>query len=206
MRSLTLALLAALAAPLAAQPLPVNASAEARTEGFFISPRLYAASLTLEDADETDGGGGLGLRLGYGFNKTVAVFVAFEGAGIDSGEEDIAGVDEDYGLGSFDLGAQFSLLPSNAVNPFLRVGLNGTAAVFDVARLDSDDDPRFSGGGLTLGGGAEFRLSDTLGLEAALDLTGGQFNEIEGFGFSTTNFDEIDFGTARLGLGLVWRP
>ena len=184
--------------------VPVSAQS---TTGFFVSPRVYAVGVSVdENTDESDGGGGLGLRLGYGFTKTVSVYAAFEGASVDSGEEDLFGVDEDYALGSLDLGAQFNLLPSSSVNPFLRVALNGTTARFDVDNVDSDDDPELRGGGLTLGAGAEFRLSRTLALEAALDVSGGAITEFEAFDVTFEGDGDDPYGTGRLGVGLVWRP
>jgi len=194
--------LLALIVVLAAGP----AFGQARTKGFFISPRLYAASLAVEDGDEAGSGGGLGLRLGYGVSKTVTVYAALEGAGMDASGGDLERLGEENGLGSFDLGAQFNFLPSNTVNPFLRVGLNGTAAVFDQPMLDSDDDPRFGGGGLTLGAGAEFHVSRALAIEAALDVTGGEINSFEVVRIQFNDLDGSPYGTARLGVGLVWRP
>ena len=180
---------------------------QARTKGFSITPRLYGASFTVDDAgDEVDGGGGLGLRLGYGFSKTVTAFVALEGAGIDAEGGPFENINDEYALGAFDIGAQFSFLPSNSINPFVRVGLNGTAAVFDVEGLDSDDDPEIAGGGLTLGVGAEFFLSRSLAIEAALDLSGGQINTFRIGNVQFNDLDGSDYGAGRLGVGLVWRP
>lgn len=173
--------------------------------GFVLAPSVFGASVTVEDADEADTGGGLGLRLGYGVSRTVTVYATLAGASIEAGDEPIRGVDENYALGMAEIGAQFNLLPSNAVNPFLRVALAGTAARFDVEGVDSDDDPELRGGGITLGGGAAFRLSPSLAVEAAIDLTGGRINEFEAFDV-TVETDDADYGTARLGVGLVWRP
>lgn len=181
-------------------------SAQAPTEGFFIAPRVFSAGVAAEDGEDADGGGGLGLRIGYGFTKTVTGFVALEGASIDPGPGGAFRNTEPYALGSFDLGAQFNLLPSSGVNPFLRVALNGSSARYNVDFLDTDDDPEVRGGGLTLGGGADIRLSQTLGLELALDVSGGTIQEVRVGNITVAGDGDDGYSTARLGLGLVWRP
>ena len=182
------------------------ASAQAPTEGFFVAPRVFSAGVSAEEGEEADAGGGLGLRFGYGFSKTVTAFVALEGASIDPGPDGVFRNTEPYALGSFDLGAQFNLLPSSGVNPFLRVALNGTSARYNVDFLDADDDPEVRGGGLTLGAGADIRLSQALALELALDVASGTIQEVEVGNITVAGDGDDGYATARLGLGLVWRP
>ena len=182
------------------------ASAQAPTEGFFVGPRVLSAGVATDGSDNADGGGGLGLRIGYGVTKTVTVFAALEGASIEPGDDGVFQNREPYALGSFDLGAQFNLLPSSPVNPFLRVALNGTSARYNVEGLSTEDDPEVRGGGLTLGGGTDIRLSRTLALELALDVAGGTIQELEVGNITIAGNGEDTYATARLGLGLVWRP
>ncbi|MEO0558853.1 MAG: outer membrane beta-barrel protein [Bacteroidota bacterium] len=182
------------------------ATAQAPTEGFTVAPRIVSVGVATDNGDNADGGGGLGLRIGYGFTKTVTGYVSVEGASIEPGDDGVFRNDEAYALGSFDLGAQFNLLPSSGINPFLRVALNGTTARYNVDGLSTANDPEVRGGGLTLGAGAEIRLSQVLGLELALDVTGGTIQELEVGNITIAGNGDDEYATARLGLGLVWRP
>ncbi|GAB5534654.1 MAG: hypothetical protein Rubg2KO_09030 [Rubricoccaceae bacterium] len=185
------------------------AQAQAPTQGFFVSPRLYAAGAAVESSDEVTTGGGLGLRLGYGFSKTVTAFAAIEGAGLDANNE-LFGVEDATTLGSFDLGAEFHILPSRGIDPFLRVAFNATTSRYDIETVGGTTPGRLEvrGRGLTLGAGVQVGVSRTLDIELALDLTGGTIEEFEvtnGRFEGTVAIDE-GFGASRLGVGLVWRP
>lgn len=205
--SLFLLVLALAAAPAFAQ------------RGFSLSPSVYATSLAVDGLDnpESEQGVGLSLRAGIGVSKTVTLYASASGARVESDGEviraareipaaDFGPVDDQYTLGSFELGAQFNLLPSGAVNPFLRTGLRGTGVILDVRGTDDEDDPQLRGGGLTLGAGAEVRLSPKLALEASLEGTGGRFSEFEMDDVVYRNFEDIEFAEGRIGVGLVWRP
>lgn len=187
--------------------------------GFSLSPHVYGTGLAVGDLDdaETEEGGGLGLRLGLGLSKTVTLYFNAEGARIDADGElyravddlptpGLGRLDEDYMVASGEIGAQFNLLPSNVVNPFLRTGLRGTSIILDERGTDTEDDPQLRGGGVTLGGGIEARLSRKLAIEAALEVTGGAFNELETDDIVYRNFEDIEFGEGRVSVGLVWRP
>ena len=185
--------------------LTVAAPVAAQTEGFFFSPRLLSAGISVEDENEVDDGGGLGLRAGFGFTPTVTGYLAIDGARISSGNEDVFGVDSEYDLGVIDLGAQFNLLPSSKVNPFLRVALNASSARFNVERVSQNNDPVLSGSGLTLGGGAELRFSRKLAADLAVDITGGRIRSAKYFDVIVEGEGD-SYGIVRLGAGLVWRP
>ena len=178
--------------------------AQAPTEGFQLGGRLYAAGLGLDGGsgdDETSSGGGLGLRVGYGFSRIVTGFIALEGAGMEPDESQFG---QEFGLGTVDLGVRFNLNPAAKLNPYAEVALTGQVASYDVTGTDENLDLR--GGGLTLGGGLVYRFSRAVGLDVGLDLTGGQFTQLAFDGETTDNFEAIDSGIARLGVGVVWTP
>lgn len=194
--------------------LTVPASAQ---RGWSFTPSVYGTGIAVEDADESDEGGGLGLRVGLGLSKTVSLYAstnvarvqsegAVAGAARDVPVANLGPLDDEYTLVEGEFGAQFNLLPSGAVNPFFRAGLRGTTAVLDVSGADADDDPRFNGEGLTLGAGVEARLSRKLGVELALEGTGGLFDELQLEDIDFRNFEDVEFGSGRVSLGLVWRP
>ncbi|MEL6614329.1 MAG: outer membrane beta-barrel protein [Bacteroidota bacterium] len=174
------------------------------TEGFQFGGRLYGAGLGIEDDrgnDDTASGGGLGVRVGYGFSRTVTAFLSLEGAQLTPDENEFG---EEFALGTLDLGARFNLSPSAAVNPYAEVALTGQVAAFDVPGTSETLDLR--GGGLTVGGGIVYFFSQDVGLDVGVDLTAGRFTEVEFDGEVTDNFEEIDSGIVRLGFGVVWNP
>ena len=77
-----LALLAlVVSAPLAAQPLgPSN------TEGLFVHLALDGQALDYneDDLDQNDSGGGLALRVGYGFSPLFTLYGGLSGAGVEA--------------------------------------------------------------------------------------------------------------------------
>ena len=178
---------------------PARAQAPDR-EGFGVGARLYGASLSI-DIDgytESASGGGAELRVGYRFNPTVSVFLSAGGATLQPEGENL----DAYRFGTADLGAQFNLLPSRALNPYLRAALTGQVAAFDIPGTSDNLEAR--GGGITLGGGLLYAVSPKLSLDLSLDATGGRFTELVFDGDTTSNFDEIDSGIGRLGFGLVF--
>ncbi len=208
MRPLLLALTFVLAA--------TSASAQ---KGWSFTPSVYGTGIALGDIDdaETEEGGGLGLRVGLGLSKTVTLYLSTNAARIQSEGEidrvvdsipvaDLGPLGDDYTLVGGEFGAQFNLLPSGRVNPFFRTGLRGTSIILDARGSDADEDPRLSGGGLTLGAGVEVRLSRKVGVELALEGTGGRLEELQTEDADFRTFEDIEFASGRLSAGLVWRP
>lgn len=180
------------------------------SRGFFVEGGLQALQLNVDTdgRDETQAsGGGLGVRLGYGFTRTVAVYLALQGASME--DED----DASFTLGHADLGVQFSLArPSQALVPYLNVALTGVTAEFEdpFDAVNVAGDVRYTGGGLTLGGGVRYHFSPGLAFNAGLEGYGGQFTEVTFDGEDTdvtTDLDEdVNLSGARLRIGLTWFP
>ena len=203
------ALLAVAAAPRASgQPLPPGSQVyqppSIDRTGISVGGRLYSAGVSIDLGEfggdvTSEQGFGAELDLGYGITRTVGVFFNVGGAAINGADGG-----DDYGLGTADLGLRFNILPSSSFNPFVQVAATGQAAVFDVDGTSENLELR--GGGLTLGLGALYRLSDSVDLDFGIDVTGGAFNEFVFDGESESGFDELPSGIARLGVGLVFRP
>ncbi|MEM1054425.1 MAG: outer membrane beta-barrel protein [Bacteroidota bacterium] len=187
--------------------------------GFSFTPHVYGVGLVVDDVEDGDReeGGGLGLRVGLGLSKSVSLYASLGGARVESQGEvvrvvrdlpdgDLGRFDDNYTLASGEFGAQFNILPSGVVNPFIRTGFRGQTVVLDAEGRDLDEDPQLRGGGLTVGGGVEVRLSPKLAIEAALEGTGGTFSEFETDDIRYRNFEDIEFGEGRVSVGLVWRP
>src|SRR5688572_23218136 len=95
--STSLALLAALASSSSLD------AQESTTRGFNLGLHISGQSITPEDGDRADAGGG-GLHVGYGFNRTVQLFLQ-----LDAGEFDVdtAAVEGTWTMFHGDLGARF---------------------------------------------------------------------------------------------------
>jgi hypothetical protein len=188
---LALALLAAGAA--SAQP--------ANTSGLFVQLALDGQSLNFneDDFDETDDGGGLALRAGYGVSRVVTLYLGASGARVDGETNGV--INDEYDWAAGEIGARFNLLPSARLVPYLDVALRGVAATYDEADLE------FRGGGIALGGGASYFVSPTVALDAALRIGGGGFEEVQLGGLSADiDPDDFGYGEGRLSLGVTFYP
>ena len=187
-----------------ASAAPVSAQ-QSTTRGLNLGLHLGGASLTVEDGDSHNAGGG-GLWIGYGFNRTVQLFLQLDGHQFDVQD---AAVEGDWTMGHADLGVRFHFANSlRSWVPYLQVALSGRAvevtngAINDAAQSDNIS---LVGGGLTLGGGIIFYFTESLGLDLQLDWTGGSFTTIEVGSVSYSDLD-LDAQSARFNIGLSWWP
>lgn len=190
---LTVALLGWEAPQVAAQAVPAVRS---NPTGVLFGAHLNGSALSVEDADEVESGGGLGLMVGYGFNRRVTVYLAADGASMDA-----AGADDAYTLGHGDLGVRIHLGgESRAALFYLDGAFSGRVARYDIAGSDLD----FSGTGITLGGGLDYFFSPGFALDVGLKLTFGSFDQISYEGET----EDIDLGamSSRFNLGVSWYP
>ncbi len=168
------------------------------TRGFSIGVHLNGTSWQREsfnDDDEWEGGGGLGLTLGYGFSKLFTLYVNADGATIDPD----AG--KDYTLAHGEIGGLFHFGSTRSkFRPYLDVALTGRTAEYEVGPLDVE----VSGGALTFGGGVKYFASRALALDLGLKLSGGELTQT-----SAGNLErdiEEDAASSRLNFGIVWHP
>jgi hypothetical protein len=181
------------------------------TRGFFINGHTQWAVLSGEDSDTgddfSDDGPGLGIRLGYGFNERIAAYLALDGISIFPEEGAAALEDERYSLGIVDLGARYHFPAGPSLVPFAEAALTAQSVTYDLA--DSDTDIHARGGGVTLGGGAQYFLGRTVALEAGADVTFCRFSEVEidgPDGDVTFDLEDTDATIVRLALGVTYWP
>lgn len=200
---------------LAALALGLTTTAQAQfsdTEGFQLGASLYATSLTLDFDDASLGdevgsiddkidfsGGGLGVRLGYGFSRLFTLYA-------DLGAANVEAEDEDEGAAAhFELGGEFSFgTPAQQWVPFVNVALQG----FAIGDEEDGDSYAFSGGGIKVGGGVSYFLTPQFAARAALSASAGsitQFNiESDGVDVSV-DVEDATYTTGRLHLGVTYR-
>jgi hypothetical protein len=195
MRTLLLALALGLA--------PAAHAQFSTTEGFQIGASFYGNTLNIAydddiiDEDADYGGGGIGLRAGYGFNRLFTLYLDFGGGqvALDDCDDDC---DVNFGYG--EIGGEFSFGgPAQRWVPFVNVGLSGVT-------LSSNEgvDTEIRGGGLKLGGGVSYFATPQLGIRASLNLAGGGINEVE-IGGDSEEVEDTTYGLGRINLGVTYR-
>lgn len=195
--SLVLAAALAASAPLHAQ--------ESTTRGLNVGVHISGQSITPENADQSNAGGG-GIFIGYGFNRNFQLFLQFDG-----GEFDVqnAAVEGHWSMGHGDLGVRFHFANSlRSWVPYLQAALSGRAVNVSNGALNQvtqSEDITLSGVAFTLGGGILFYFNETLAADLQLALSGGRFTDVK-VGSVTYNNRQFDASSARFNIGISWWP
>jgi hypothetical protein len=175
------------------------------TRGWSFALYLQGSSLTVENSDP-GAGGGAGLRVGYGINRTVTLFVRGDGSQTDVEDARIEG---QWTLAHGEVGARFHFANSlRRVVPFLEVAAGARAVTVEAARVegeDQDESVTFNGGAFSLGGGMGVHFSEAWALDLGLAWTSGEFTEIKAGPISVSGLD-LDAKSFRFNLGVVWWP
>lgn len=173
------------------------------TRGIFLNAHLNATGIGYDDDDfDTQSGGGLGVQFGYGVSNLVTLFLGVDGAVMSSDD-----VEDAFTLAHVDAGAQFNFgRPRSAARPYGVVALTFRQATFDLGEGNQAFEVDFSGGGLTLGGGLKYFFSRVAALDVGLNLTFGQFNDVQVGGVTVQNALDLNATSGRFVVGLSWFP
>ncbi|WP_170110360.1 outer membrane beta-barrel protein [Flavilitoribacter nigricans] len=177
----------------------VSAQITPFTEKLWLNAELNSQGLSTGSENEgTDRGGGLGLRVGYGFTPTFSLYLGFTGADMRPGNDR----NQTYGLGIAELGTRLHF-GKKLKSPtfYLDISFQSTETRADEPEIS------FAGGGLGIGGGLLVYVGRKLALDLGLRGTGGNFSEFH-IGDQSVNIDEenIRYGVGRLSVGLTWFP
>ncbi|HSH76229.1 MAG TPA: hypothetical protein VLA09_11140, partial [Longimicrobiales bacterium] len=143
--------------------------------------------------------------LGYGFNRTVELFLQLDGAEFDVDDAEVRGR---WTMAHVDLGVRFHFAdPVRSWVPYLQAALGARAVAVDnpVVQGQSEADVSFSGGAFSLGGGIMFYFNRSLAADLQLLWTGGEFTEITVRNVTVSGL-EIDAQSSRLNIGISWWP
>jgi len=207
--SLALAMLAA-STPVSAQARRgEGASARERTRGLMLSAQaLVVPGVSIEGEDvegeiETELGGGLGLRVGYGFTP---MFMAFLGADLVRQGSGVEGLEGDFGLAHLELGGRANFYLAGApVLPYVTVAVGGRGLGAEVEEDGDEFDLSLSGGMVSVGGGVQYFVSPKLALDGGVSVGVGKFDNIE----IDDEDDDIEVDnttTLRFRAGVNWYP
>lgn len=178
---------------------------QSTTRGLSLGVQAVGTSLTVENGDQ-NGGGGLGLRVGYGFNRIVTGYVAIDGSQVDI--PDGSTILGKWSMAHAEVGARFHF--ANSLRrwvPYLETAVGGRSVSVNDATVNSQPAGKvtFSGGAFTVGGGLSAYFTRKVAFDASLRWTSGQFTKVDLGSVSLNNLD-IDAKSFRLGIGLVWWP
>lgn len=189
--------------------IPALAAAQvSTTRGFTVGAHLQATSIRVEDGDTREGGG-VALRVGYGFNRIVTGFIHLDGSVIEipsnEGPTAIAG---EWTLGHAEFGVRFHF--ANSLRrwvPYVETSAGGRVVSVKNASVDGRNAGTidFNGGAFTVGGGLSAFFTEKVAFDVSLKFTGGEFTEIDLGGLAIRNLN-IDAESFRFGLGFVWWP
>ena len=199
-------LCASLLLPVAALSAQQAAPVRSNTEKLMLSLALGGASIDSDELEaERESGGGFSLQVGWGFTRLFTLLV-------DASAAVLGDDDDEFVLLHGDLLGRFHFTnPQRAWVPFIEGGLTGrVAAQDDIAIIDANGNPQqvdleISGGGFTFGGGLQYHVRPAVALGASLRWTVGEFSTVKFNNVSIEGF-EIDATSARLNLGVTWRP
>jgi len=178
------------------------AAQESTTRGFNLGGHLLAAGVSIEKGEQ-HGGGGAGLHVGYGVNRIIGLFAALDGSKIDVANENVNG---SWEMAHIDLGVRFHF--ANTLRswvPYLETAFTSRQVTVTNPRVNNQNVNKldFNGGAFTVGGGMSFYFNESLALDLDLKLSAGQFTSI-GAGNATVSGLDIDAGSTRFALGLLW--
>lgn len=159
-------------------------------EGFHLGVHLNGTSVTYTDGDETDSGGGIGFRVGWGFSPNLTAFLGADAANVDDGS---------YTMGQGDLGVRYHFV-SDA-----RRGAPYLDAAFTALRSEVTmfgESVEATGPAFSVGGGYMHFLRPTLALDVGARLAFGEFISVSSGGFSEDI--EEPARTVRVNLGISW--
>ena len=170
-----------------------------KSNGFRLSGHFNGTSLKVEDSDDIESGGGIGLAVAYGFSPKFAIFLRG-----DVAELDAVGSNPNYTLGHGDLGVRYSFAsPTRRWIPFLEASFTVRVATYE--DLENDEDLELTGAGGSIGGGLAFYISRKFALEGALLFSGGKFDKAT-LDDVTEDIEPFSATSTRFNIGISWFP
>jgi hypothetical protein len=173
-----------------ARAQPLDRSAQPNTSGLSVGMHLNTAAIRSPE-NVTDKGGGVGLRLSYGLNQTVAFFLAYDVATLSARLMD-------YGVIHTDVGLRLSLANgTSATVPYVEGAFSRRAwnqAAYTTERA-------FTGSAATFGGGVQHFVNRSMALDAGLLFSHGTFTDATVNGVSVPDYRGDAIWSSRFNLG-----
>jgi hypothetical protein len=183
-----------------------GAGAQSHTQGLFLKVHGNASTLSMEDSNTTDMGGGIGFGIGYGFTAAIAGFINVDAAAM-SGDRG----DPDYTLGHAELGGRYTFRDASARwRPSLDASVAVRMAWWENLEIEGlgPVDMELTGFAYGLGGGLAYFFNPSLALNMGLRVNVGLFDElkVDKITVDLEGDERIKATTSRFNLGVVWYP
>jgi hypothetical protein len=170
---------------------PLDLSATSNTSGLSVGLHLNTSAIRSPDS-VTDKGGGVGLRLSYGLNQTVAFFLAYDVATFSARLMD-------YGMIHTDFGLRFSLADVTSTTVPYVEGAFSERAWYQAAYTN---ERAFTGNAATFGGGIQHFVDRRIALDAGLLFSYGTFTDASVNGAPVPDYRGDAHWSSRFNLGL----
>ncbi len=182
----------------------VTASAQqSTTEGWVFGFDLGRTAVSFENAP-SDAGGQYAIRVGYGLNRIVTLYL-----GIDEAEVDIQGFDQFDKMkfrGSYNLGARLHLTNiSHRWVPYGDFALTDLILEDVSTNREQNTSDRYEATAVSLGGGLAIYLSDAWALDVNFKWSKGEFKNVR-VGNNSVGGLHIDAESSGFTIGVLWWP
>ena len=179
--------------------------------GLFLGAHTIGATGLTVSGEDLDGsvrtgfGPGVGVMVGYGFNRIWSGYASLDVAKVGASGSDFEG---DWGLSHFEAGVRANLPyggPNNLPYVSASIGRRALSARVTYADEGEEFDMSLTGGMFGVGGGIQRAISPALMLDGGVELGFGRFGHYDADGESGSL--AVDGTTSvRLRFGVTWRP
>ena len=188
-----------------------DVSASRDGKGFVLGAHTIAATGLTVSGEDLDGsvrtgfGPGVGVMVGYGFNRVWTGYASLDVAKVGASGSDFEG---NWGLSHFEAGVRANLPYGGPTNvPYVSASVGRRALSARVTFADEEDefDMSLTGGMFGIGGGIQRAISPALTLDGGVEIGFGRFGHYDADGESGSL--AVNGSTSmRFRFGVTWRP
>jgi hypothetical protein len=185
---------------LASLLVPAAAMAQVRSEtgGIRLNTHLLGSAISVEDADRSETGIGLGFSIGYGFTPRFLLLVRLDAAPIEPGDAPA------YALGHAELALRYNFADSGGrLVPFVSAGPALRVMVWE--DFMQQGDLALSGSAVSIGGGLSYFFTPSVALESEVSVGLGRFTDGT-LGDRALTVEAFSATTTRFAAGVSWYP
>ena len=176
--------------------------------GLMVGVHVTGSSLGGTGAEAVlETGGGMGFRLGYGFNDRITLYAAGDAVVMEYDADRAPQPGAEYDAETYDFGLRVNFSNDwRAMRPYLLAAVTGIATTEQTAAAAEGTETETWGNGLTIGGGVQFFVWRKLAIDIGYQATAGSFTE------RTVGDEDQAFARGialmhqRGQIGLTWHP